>query len=278
MPVHNVQAFGAKGDGTTNDEGAIQRAFNMGGIVYFPPGTYLTNGLIISKPTTVLGFENAVIKNDSNEVTFEVRAASNISGLKIIGGGTSDGAGIKIKAGPSFVSKTSITTVATGISIEGNDTAKVSFCVRDCEFSGVSTGVEAIKATGTIDGCIFAGAASGTGVKLQYQTNNIQIENCRFENLYRAIIVQNENVDAKIINCFLLKSANHDIYIFRDVDRLTVCGNSFVGQDDTAYAVFVENITASRKNIIIVNNIMGPRRVNLRDATQTLVVNNIETT
>ena len=278
LPVHNVKAFGAKGDGTTNDEGAIKKALAMGGIVYFPPGTYLTNGLIISKPTTVWGCENAVIKNDSSEVTFDVQAASNISGLKIIGGGTDAGVGIKITAGPSFVSKTSFTNISGGIEINGDDTAKVDFCVRDCEFSNVGHGVEAIKATGTIDGCTFVGNATGSGVKLQTQTNNILIGNCKFENVYRAIGSEFGSIDTKIVNCFFLNTADHDIYLMRDIDRMTICGNSFVGQDDTAYAVFVENLAASRKNIIIVNNIMGPRRVQLRDATQTLVVNNIETT
>ena len=275
LPVHNVKAYGAKGDGTTNDEGSIKKALAMGGIVYFPPGTYLTNGLIISKPTTIWGFENAVIKNDSSEVTFDVQAASNISGLKIIGGGKKAGAGIKITAGPSFVSKTSFTNILGGVEVQGDDTEKVNFCVRDCEFSNVGSGVEAIKATGTIDGCTFVN--NSTGVNLQNRTDSIQVENCRFKNDYRAISSGVGSIDTKIVNCLFLNTTDHDIYIMRDIDRMTICGNSFVGQDDTSYAVFVENLTASRKNIMIVNNIMGPRRVELGDAKQTLVVNNIET-
>lgn len=276
LPVHNVKAYGAKGDGTTNDEVAIKKALAMGGIVYFPPGTYLTNGLIISKPTTIWGCENAVIKNDSSEVTFDVRAASNISGIKIIGVGKNSGSGINITAGPSFVSKTSFTNISCGVEIQGDDTETVDFCVRDCEFSNVSSGVYAIKATGTIDGCTFVN--NSVGVKLQNKTDSIQVENCRFKNDFRAITSEFGSIDTKIVNCLFLNTTNHDIYLMRDIDRMTICGNSFVGQDGTAYAVFIENMTASRKNILIVNNIMGPRRVQLRDATQTLVVNNIETT
>lgn len=278
LPVHNVKAYGAKGDGTTRDDGAIQSALNEGGIVYFPPGTYLAEALIISKPTTVLGSENAVIKIVSNEAAFYVRAASNISGIKIIGFGTTRGAGIEITAGPSFVSKTSFTNLSIGVTTQCDDTAKVVFCVRDCEFSNFFWGVEVNKAAGTIDGCTFVGNAEGTGVMLESDTDSIQIENCRFENTHIAISSDYACIDTKIVNCFFLNTVNHDICLRRDIDRMTICGNSFVGKDNTAYAVFVEDRKASRKNIIIANNIMGLRRVNLRDATQTLVVNNIETT
>ena len=47
--VFNVKAYGAKGDGSTNDTAAIQNAVNAanssgGGVVYFPPGTYVISG------------------------------------------------------------------------------------------------------------------------------------------------------------------------------------------------------------------------------------------
>jgi len=37
----NVKDFGAVGDGVTKDTAAVQRAVNAGGMVNFPPGTYL---------------------------------------------------------------------------------------------------------------------------------------------------------------------------------------------------------------------------------------------
>jgi hypothetical protein len=45
IPVFNVLAFGATGDGATDDSSAVQNAINAaaanGGTVYFPSGTYL---------------------------------------------------------------------------------------------------------------------------------------------------------------------------------------------------------------------------------------------
>lgn len=58
---YDVKAWGAKGDGTTNDTAAIQAAFNAvpaaGGVVYVPPGTYICTSQITStnKPITVMG-------------------------------------------------------------------------------------------------------------------------------------------------------------------------------------------------------------------------------
>jgi hypothetical protein len=54
-PVYNVKAFGAKGDGTTDDTAAIQAAVTAasvaGGVVRIPVGTYLvTNTITIAEP------------------------------------------------------------------------------------------------------------------------------------------------------------------------------------------------------------------------------------
>lgn len=45
--MNNVYDFGAKGDGVTLDTAAIQKAIDAGGMVNFPPGTYLTGTLYL---------------------------------------------------------------------------------------------------------------------------------------------------------------------------------------------------------------------------------------
>ena len=53
--IGNVKAFGAKGDGTTNDTVAVQAAINASSIVYFPPGTYLCGALTHTAKTELRG-------------------------------------------------------------------------------------------------------------------------------------------------------------------------------------------------------------------------------
>ena len=45
--MNNVKDFGAVGDGKNNDTAAVQKAINAGGMVYFPPGTYLCGSLYL---------------------------------------------------------------------------------------------------------------------------------------------------------------------------------------------------------------------------------------
>ena len=68
VPWVDVRAYGAKGDGSTDDTVAIQAAENSlssGGIVYLPQGTYVTSStLSISSNITILGQGfNTWIKN-----------------------------------------------------------------------------------------------------------------------------------------------------------------------------------------------------------------------
>ncbi len=59
--MNNVKDFGAKGDGISKDTEAIQQAIDAGGMVLFPPGTYLSgtlylksNGGLFLEPGAVL--------------------------------------------------------------------------------------------------------------------------------------------------------------------------------------------------------------------------------
>ena len=58
--VYNVKAYGAAGDRVTDDAAAITAAYKaaslVGGVIYFPPGTYLMrSGLTIARPVSIRG-------------------------------------------------------------------------------------------------------------------------------------------------------------------------------------------------------------------------------
>ena len=63
--VRSVRAFGAKGDGKTDDTAAIQAAIDdlpeAGGAVRVPSGTYLVNRLVLRSGTTFLGSGQATV-------------------------------------------------------------------------------------------------------------------------------------------------------------------------------------------------------------------------
>src|SRR5215471_12361486 len=63
----NVRDFGAKGDGTTLDTAAIQKAFDDcgkagGGTVRLPKGVYLSQPLVLRTKTTLSIDEDATLK------------------------------------------------------------------------------------------------------------------------------------------------------------------------------------------------------------------------
>ena len=111
ISMRNVRDFGAVGDGRTKDTAAIQKAIDAGGVVCFPPGTYLSGtlylrsggGLHLEPGATLLASPD---KADYNADDFcpqnAVFSKENVSGahfivaleqhdVSITGGGTIDG-------------------------------------------------------------------------------------------------------------------------------------------------------------------------------------------
>lgn len=85
--VFNVKNYGALGNGSANDTTAIQAAFSAasgGGIVYFPPGTYLHNGLTIPNFVEARGAGpgNTVLRNTSTTADSLASTSTNLIAVR----------------------------------------------------------------------------------------------------------------------------------------------------------------------------------------------------
>jgi hypothetical protein len=89
FPFVNVKAYGAKGNGVQNDSPYIQAAINSlttGGIVYFPPGTYLLKAsLTLSSYITLMGSgrSSTTLKCDTTLADYSIKATGTLGANKI---------------------------------------------------------------------------------------------------------------------------------------------------------------------------------------------------
>lgn len=84
-PQLNVQNYGAKGDGSTDDTVSIQSTINAAsnGVVLFPPGTYLSGPLTVNNNnTTILGYGASLL--NSRLIVPSGVSDTTIEGLTII--------------------------------------------------------------------------------------------------------------------------------------------------------------------------------------------------
>ncbi len=100
-PVFNVRDYGVRADGKTNDAAAIQRAIEAaasvgGGVVYFPPGNYLSGTLVLKSNVTLHLGRGATLWGSRNMADYDpphliyAREAENVA---VEGGGTINGNG-----------------------------------------------------------------------------------------------------------------------------------------------------------------------------------------
>lgn len=89
----NVKQFGAKGDGTTDDTEAIQKALNVGSTVIFPDGIYMVDAVkqlkIVSRENMhIIISPNAEVKAITmSEANYNIFSLSRCKNITIDGGG-----------------------------------------------------------------------------------------------------------------------------------------------------------------------------------------------
>ena len=88
----NVQQFGAKGDGVSDDSTAIHNAMKaapVGSILFFPNGTYVTRGFVVKNGLRVLGSgrQGVTIQHKDDVSSFVIKLESGVlEGIKVISG------------------------------------------------------------------------------------------------------------------------------------------------------------------------------------------------
>ena len=115
--IYNVKDFGAIGDGITYDTGSIQKSIDEasaggGGMIFFPPGKYLTRSIILKSNISLYISNGAVILGSTDLNKFDVAYGSfidsdgrkfgtalflavNCKNIAIDGNGIIDGQGFK---------------------------------------------------------------------------------------------------------------------------------------------------------------------------------------
>jgi polygalacturonase len=156
--------FGAKADGKTNDTKAIQAAIDacdrdLGGTVYFPPGRYMVDSVVLTRPNITLKGDGALLvkRPEVRDHVFK-DTAGVASGLSCYG--------LKFDLSrPSF-------DLGNGVSafflVRANDLRFI-----DCEFkNSIEEGLKLYKCQDVIiDRCRFENIADG-GVQIHTPSND----------------------------------------------------------------------------------------------------------
>ena len=90
MKTRNVKEFGAAGDGTTLDTAAIQAAIDAGGMVYCPPGVYLSGTLYLRSNGGLELSPGAILRGspdlaDYNPADFVPQNSASKAAIRLLG-------------------------------------------------------------------------------------------------------------------------------------------------------------------------------------------------
>lgn len=236
----NVKAFGAVGDGITDDTQAIQSAIdaaysNGSGTVGFPPGTYLCGDLTMRDKVSLYAFPSPFhYLSQIGYVTLKAKPGAtyilNVAGVKGFGvhgilfnGSDRTSNGISSGGETGWIQNCKFEMCDTGIG-KFNTKYLLTTYIEACMFEHCNKGIENIADSKILESFIYAcrvGIALATGANANIISDN-KIE-WNFEegvSLYQCLhnIISNNVID---------RNGNTGILVY-DCDHITISGNMFM--------------------------------------------------
>ena len=197
LPVFNVTAYGAVGDGATDDTSSVASALTAasgGGIVFFPPGTYLVSGLTLTANIVMMG------------------VGAHSGGSRILSSSSSE----------RLISATPTGDCAlVGLHLAGNVSnsnnilfvgGSTDIVVRDCILDGASFTADLVFANGgtgrcRFDGCEFlveSASSSAIDTSKAAGSGEVRVSNCLFKvtaSSYTSSFALLEGLGFQVVGC-----------------------------------------------------------------------------
>lgn len=256
-------AYGATGDGTTNDATAINAAIAaaaaVGGIVYFPPGTYrITSALTPSSCSLVgAGAEASSIAIDSasaNAITWSTSSTYRVHlhGLRVGSEQTNTGRLLSVLAAGNlhisdcYLDGANSGTILWDGAASGDKYVTVTSCIfmpganQDC--------IEWATATGRLDvaSCRFVAPASHSPSDAMVYGSHTHMRGCEFDltnatsGTIECVESDSTQLEMSVIGCKFLSSGGATVTAF-------VLG-TFVGSGNSSFFVEDSNIMPSSQD------------------------------
>ena len=239
---YNVKAFGATGDGSTNDSTAFTTALGLGGCVYAPAGTYLINVTQMAAFTHLYGDgESTIIK------PFTVGSTC----LKALSSGTSvwlDGIVVRDLKLLGTVAVDGFSEFVHLLDIGGVK----RFRVENVRFEGFRgdgfylrgdvAGVQRSNWDVIVKDCTFDGANNDNRNGLSVlDVNGMSVSGCTFRNCARSTMPGSLDFEPN--------------YSFNVIKNVRVIGNQFVNTDgNRGHVILSTQNTVELENIVIKGN------------------------
>jgi polygalacturonase len=246
----NVKDYGATGDGSTNDLTAINNASSAastagGGIVWFPPGTYMVNAPVLMRTNVTLmggGRGAATIKMMAvanqhildypagGQTNFAVRDLT-LDGNKASATGTSNGLSL-VTAVNALIENVEIKNVRTRginsyqcVGVTLRNVRVVDSGVGDDLDTGTYTGIAVWGSNYSLENCQVK-SASGIGIALVGASSDVRIDGCEVDaSGYIGIALGGAaNTDVVVSDCSVLNVGGNAIDTGNAV-RVAVSGN-----------------------------------------------------